>query len=163
MKVNNKLVGITLSFFIALTLQAGTYDYNYDVSTNGAQATKISNEKDVFMYSKFKEIIRFNPIHFDGDTVDEKGQELVENIIKKIKNYKENNEELNVTIIGHTCDTDEKAIDYANHVKSKFVDANLTQEMFVTEDRLNFDDAYSVKDDKLNKRVAVSIYVYDKK
>jgi outer membrane protein OmpA-like peptidoglycan-associated protein len=115
---------ILLTFLLAYSLFAGTYDDNYVVEDiNDSKPTKL----DTFMYGDFKQIIRFSMLSFDDEVLNENNSTYYDEIVKTIKDYKKIGEDIRVKIIGHTDeptdDYNEKVVDsdtYANYIQNLF-------------------------------------------
>ncbi|MDF1875010.1 OmpA family protein [Sulfurimonas sp. SAG-AH-194-I05] len=113
------------------SLLAGTYDDVYTV----ADQTNMAQDMDQFMYGDFSEIIRFEMLSFQNGYLDDDSDEILHRIVKKIKSYRDNNQEIKIKIIGHareaTDDQGEVSIDsntYANHMQNWWRDSVSTQE-----------------------------------
>ena len=89
-----------LSLLISCSLFAGTYNDAYQVYNQ--KDFKYTQEKDEFMYGDFKEIIRFDMLHFTNGYMDTDSNNTYETIVDTIKKYKQNNEKFKITVIGHT-------------------------------------------------------------
>jgi len=121
---------------LACSLFGGTYDDSYKIED--AKTAK-SGELDAFMYGDFKEIVRFEMLSFEDGKLSEDNASYYSKIVETIKEYKNNNEEIRVKIIGHTDaptnDVNEKKIDsktYANKIQNIFrysLDANESQNL----------------------------------
>ena len=153
---------ILLPLIFAISLFAGTYDYNYRV--DGTQ--KSTKNLDSFMYGDFKEIIRFDAIIYDGDNLDDKSIKQLNMITNKIKNYKNSNN-IRIKIIGHsnksaTKDTDNISKKYADNIKQNLINANIEKSLCIVEYRDNKDMAYTdatSKGRELSNRVMITLYV----
>ncbi len=121
---------VVIKFFILLfgisLLQAGTYDDYYTVLKD--KHPKKSNDNTLMM-GTFAEIIRFDPIHFDDDQLDEGEYKNINEIADRIESFVEAERKILVSIIGYTNeatdDPNEKAIDsqtYANAIQNIFRD-----------------------------------------
>jgi len=159
-----------LLLFFVYSLLAGTYDDAYELDN------KKDNQKttlDTFMYGDFKEIIRFDMLRFDdGELLEEKSTNSditkFKEITNTIKEYIANDENISVTIIGHTNEfikSDNSlnlSKDYAKKVQSLFLDNNISKNITILEYRANKDLAFidETQDNKLSNRVMVTMYVF---
>ncbi len=88
-----------LALLFAYSLFAGTYDDTYTLKeNNNTSKTKL----DRFMYQDFKEIIRFDMLHFTHNKLSEGSQSTYDKIVETIKEYNQKDEDFVVKIIGHT-------------------------------------------------------------
>ncbi|MBA3026838.1 MAG: OmpA family protein [Sulfurimonas sp.] len=129
--LNTKLVAVSL--LMTFSLYAGTYDENY-MPLKDANKSIQANDNTI-MDGEFKEIIRFNMLSYDDDSMDEASKKILSSISDTIKAYKANSQNVLVSIIGHTSatsdDANEKTIDsntYANHIQNWFRDSFDTNE-----------------------------------
>ncbi|WP_295048122.1 OmpA family protein [Sulfurimonas sp.] len=121
---------------LACSLFGGTYDYEYKIEDAN---TAKSAELDAFMYGDFKEIVRFSMLGYKNGILCEDNASHYNKIVETIKEYKNNDEEIRVKIIGHTNkptdDINEKRIDsktYANKIQNSFrysLDTNESQNL----------------------------------
>ncbi len=102
-------------------LKRGTYEVLNQKDLSYVQA------QDQFMYGDFSEIIRFEMLHFSNGVLDSDHEDRFKKIVDKIKSYNKNEQEIKVTVIGHsnkgTDDYNEVAIDsdtYANAIQNWF-------------------------------------------
>jgi len=115
---------ILFGLFLALALNADIYDYDFNVAQK-ANASQV--KADPIMNGSFLEIVRFDAIPFTKEVEGDKVSSQLDAIADKIKEYQEKNEEIVVSIIGHTeattDDMNEKTIDsdtYANSIQNFF-------------------------------------------
>jgi len=177
-----------LTIALVSFIYAGTYDDNYSVS----QVNDIEKNDDVLMDGDFKEIVRFNEINYIDGKLSTKSNETIENISKSINEYKNNDEEIIVSIIGHTDSTtdniNEKRVNaqtitkygysldtinsarlssyYANSVAVILNKKGLEINDMEVEYRKGEDNLYTqgtIKSRKMSNIVMVSIYVLAKK
>lgn len=121
---NNIIKIALLPLLCTFALSAGTYDEKYNVtSPDNVQEQNLNT----FMDGNFEEIIRFGMINFKDGKIVENSNEKLDEIIKKINQFTQNDKEIKVTIIGHTDrptdDVSEKTIDsdtYANKIQNMF-------------------------------------------
>jgi len=123
------MIKILFGLFLTLTvtLNADTYDYDFSVSQkSGAAPVKV----DPIMNGSFLEIIRFNEISFAEEVESDDRSSNLDKIADKIKEYKDNDKDIIVSIIGHTeattDDMNEKTIEsdtYANSIQNIFRDS----------------------------------------
>ena len=90
-----------LTIALMSCIYAGTYDDNYSVF----QVNGIEKNDDVLMEGDFKEIIRFDEINYIDGELSEKSNKTIENISKLVNEYKNIDENIIVSIIGHTDST----------------------------------------------------------
>ncbi len=98
-------------------IYAGTYNDKYDVLNKD----NVEENYDVLMNGDFTKILRFKEIIFVDNKIDKESQSIIEEVSKTINNLKKENEDILVSIIGHTNSTtddlNEKKVDsdsYAN-------------------------------------------------
>jgi len=115
---------ILFGLFLTLALNADIYDYDFNVAQ---KAVTSSVKADPIMNGSFLEIVRFDAIPFGRELEDNNTSSQLDDIADKIKEYQEKNEEIVVSIIGHTeattDDMNEKTIDsdtYANSIQNTF-------------------------------------------
>lgn len=156
---NVKLLLVTL--LLSGSLYGGTYDDNYSVIEENESSVNI------FMNSNFEEIIRFNQINFDGGSVDDDSQKILDSAVDKAKAYIDDGKTISITIIGHTDEeTNEDANishRYALDVQNFLLDRNISEDITTVEYRQAYDLGYSdaTREGKaLSNRVMLSIYVY---
>ena len=104
--LNKKLLFAPI--LLALALNAGTYDDNYSVVKDGGVAG-VQKNVDTFMNGEFEEIVRFDMIRIDCGGINPDSQNILDNSIKKIKEYVDDHKDIKVTIIGHTKPTTDDA------------------------------------------------------
>ena len=116
---------ILLSLACSFSLYAGTYNYNYSPLMDQNISAKVKS--DIFMDGDFKQIVRFDMLGFDGDSLDSKYKTYLEEIINKIKETTSKGDEVLITVIGHTNeptdDMNEKTIQsraYASKIERWF-------------------------------------------
>lgn len=109
--------GLHMKPFLLLLLlntlvTAGVYDYNYSPLQTHEDLKRA--KKSIFMYGNFDKIIRFKPLYFNGDKLPLNSKEELNKIVKTVKQYRESNKTIVLTIIGYTAattdDPNEKAI-----------------------------------------------------
>lgn len=116
---------LTFTFFLLIStlLLADIYDeYHLDKDIN--------KSKNYFFSNDFDEIIRFDAIIFEDNSVTATGSETLKNITQKINSYKNGKRNFFISIIGHTRattdDENEDSIDsgtYANRIQNIFKDS----------------------------------------
>ena len=74
---------ILLSFVCSFSLYAGTYNDSYSPLMDQNASAKVKS--DIFMDGDFKQIVRFDMLGFDGDSLGLKYKNHLEEIINKIK------------------------------------------------------------------------------
>lgn len=131
-KLNKNLNSLLLPLLLLSSLNAATYTDNYRVTD--LNKTMKSND-NMFMNEDFKEIIRYDMICFDGDTVDENSKKILDEARDKIQMLTKENRDFKITLVGHTDrftdDENEVAIDsktYANAIQNWFRDSLDTNE-----------------------------------
>ena len=115
---------IVTSFLLLYTfLSAGIYD-EYDLNQD------VNQPKNYFFSDDFEEIIHFEPILFEDDTLSSDGRETLKKITQKVDSYKNGKINFFITVIGHTNattdDENENKIDsntYANKIQNIFRDS----------------------------------------
>lgn len=181
---------ILAPLLLVASLNAGTYDENYRV-TNLKETIKPND--NVFMSGDFEQIIRFNMINMDSNK--NNSNEIIDEVVKKIKELQNAGKAVKITIIGHTdratndanelsidsntyankiqnwfkyeLDTNsakQKSKDYAQEIKDKMIDANLSKDILFTEYRGGLDQGFSAATTEgrdLSNRVMVALYVYE--
>jgi len=179
---------LTLPLLVASTLNAATYDENYDVNAT----TQVANY-NVFMDGDFKEIIRYDIINFDDGYMDDDSQKILDTAIEKANQLEDDGYAIKITILGHTneptdnanelsidsdtyangiqnwfrysMDTDESnttSNEYAQEIQDKMLDANLSQKILFVESRSGLDPIFTDEDSSsrdISNRVMLSIYV----
>ena len=102
-----------LSIFLLNSLDASIYDRGEDKE----------QQRDFFLDTDFKEIIRFDMISFNGDRVDKNSVGILRKIIRKIKTYPNSPNNIRVSIIGHTnaITEDENEVKVKSDTYAKFV------------------------------------------
>lgn len=117
---------LTITLLSTLSLFGATYDDNYSVNA----IDKPTKNLNYFMSGDFDEIIRFDMLKFDEETMDENSQDKFDKIVEKVNSYLENNRDVKITVIGHTQrstdDLNENKIDsdtYANRIENIFRDS----------------------------------------
>jgi len=117
-----RLIGIFLLLFSTL-LWGGIYD-DYKLSQDS------NKSKNYFFSTDFEEIIHFDALVFEGDSLSADGEENLKDIVQKIDAYKNGKTNFFITVIGHTRaitdDKNEKTIDsktYANRIQNIFRDS----------------------------------------
>ena len=116
------LIVIFILLFSTL-LSANIYDeYKLSQDTN--------KSKNYFFSDDFDEIIRFDAIVFEDDTLSTEGTKTLKKITQKINSYKNGKTNFFITVIGHTSatidDENENKIDsntYANKIQNIFRDS----------------------------------------
>ena len=74
-------------------------------SLNAQNHTQSAYSEDYFMDVSFDEIVRFDSLEFEEDTLSEKSDKYLQKISQKIKQYSHENKEIVISIIGHTSPT----------------------------------------------------------
>jgi len=121
-----------ITILLYSSLFAGTYDYTYTVDVDSNESNSSELELDSFMGGEFEEIVRFNMLHFDGDSLE---NEYIEDtdikyfdyIVETIKTYIARDKDIKIKIIGHTNEPTDKhnelVVDsdtYANTIQNWF-------------------------------------------
>jgi len=121
------------SICLVVSLSASTYDETYTVVDFDKNIKKNDNK---FMNGNFDKITRYNSINMQDYDADSSAK-IIDEVVKQIKTYQDENRTVFVTIIGHTDtpndDENEKTIDsdsYANSIQNFFRDSMTTQEAF---------------------------------
>ncbi len=159
--LNIKLLLVTL-LIMNISLYGGTYDDSYSVINQ----TKKSVNDNRFMDSSFKEIIRFNPVNFDGDKIDKSSLKILKSVVDAVGTYTKDGEGLHLTIIGHASVKSNKDVNTSNRlafiVQKYLFDRNISQDITTVEYRNDKDQAYSNATKKgmtLSNRVMLTLYV----
>ena len=158
MKKNNQIKIISLSLVSTITLFAGTYDYQYE-PRKVITENNLTIKEDFFMNTKFKEIVRFDSLYFDGSELDDDSHKLFQSIIEKVRVYVQNKEDVKVKIIGHSSEVDIDPMEFVQYIESKFIEFKIDKDILYSESRLDEDNEYSTKSLDLNNRVSVVLYV----
>lgn len=90
-----------LPLLFSVFAYAGTYNYSYSPLDKEANKTT----KDPFMYGDFENIIRFDPLLFDGEALTADAEKYLDTIVQTVEKYSEENKTLGLTIISHTAAT----------------------------------------------------------
>ena len=113
---------VTFILLFSTLLSANIYD-EYKLSQD------INKSKNYFFSDNFDEIIRFDAIVFEDDTLSSDGRETLKKITQKIDAYKNGKANFFITVMGHTSattdDENENKIDsstYANKIQNIFRD-----------------------------------------
>jgi len=125
-----------LILLLAFPLFGSTYEYNYEIKD---KATEQSSDLDIFMYGDFKEIVRFDMLSFDDNSLKENNKAYYDIIVKTIKERKDAGENIRVKIIGHTNEPTDNANEivassdtYAQSIINWFaysLDSNTSEEL----------------------------------
>jgi len=102
-----------LLLFFSVSVNASIYDNKTDRVL----------EKNFFLDTDFKEIIRFDMISFDGDRVDENSVGVLRKVIREIRRYANSQNKIRVTIIGHTnaITEDENEVKVRSDTYAKYI------------------------------------------
>ena len=172
---------------LALSLYAATYDDTYRVTDLNETVTPNYN---LFMQGDFQKIIRYEMISMPVD----ESSEVLDKVLKQIKELQDSGKSLKVSIIGHTNretdDLNEKTIDsdtyangiqnwfrnsldtntskemsleYAQDIKNRMLDQNISEDILFVESRAGLDQGFSeatTEGRDLSNRVMVAVYVY---
>jgi outer membrane protein OmpA-like peptidoglycan-associated protein len=145
---------------LALGLNASTYDENYTVIQDVNKS--IPSNENTFMQGSFEEIIRFDMIHMDDESIDEKSEKTLSDSIEKIKTYMDDGKNIKVTIIGHTQavtdDVNEVTVDsetYANYIQNWFRSSLDTNESNQTSQNYALDVQKIMKDNNISEEILV--------
>lgn len=148
---------ILAPLLLVATLSATTYDENYKVIDLNETTPANYN---VFMHGDFERIIRFDMISMDGDNDNNSSAQIVDDVVKKVKELQDDGKAVKVTIIGHTNratdDENELSIDsdtYANKIQNWFryeLDTNSSME-------ISEDYAKEIKDEMLDENLSQDI------
>lgn len=114
-----------------------------------------------FMSTKFKEVIRFNPLQFEENTLNQDSSNYINDINTTLQKYIQNNEEILITIIGHSHTDNESLTQskkYAQVVQSLLIDANIPTELMRIEARGSKDPLWNSNPSSSN-RVMLTMYV----
>ena len=123
------------SFFTLLLISQTLHGWNYEDTEDSYQDKYNKNSQEVRSYlldertndaffenNNFKEIIRFDMIVFVDNEVDDNSKEILYDAIQKIKSYQNSNNEIRVTVIGHTNavteDENEKCVESGTYAKA---------------------------------------------
>ena len=116
---------LLISLVCSFPLYAGTYSDNYSPLMNQNTSAKVKS--DIFMDGDFKQIVRFDMLGFDGDSLGSKYKNQLDKIINTIKETTSKGNEVLITVIGHTNeptdDMNEKTIQsraYASKIQRWF-------------------------------------------
>jgi outer membrane protein OmpA-like peptidoglycan-associated protein len=130
--ITKNLKMLILPCMVLSTLSAATYNDNYRVTDLNKSIEKNDN---TFMDEDFQEIVRYEMLWFDGDTMEDASQKTFDKAKNKIKEYEKADKTFKLTIIGHTNrstdDVNEVTIDsdtYANAIQNWFRDSQDTNE-----------------------------------
>ena len=116
---------ILLSLVCVFSLYAGTYDDLYSPLMDQNESAKI--KPDIFMSGDFKEIVRFDMLWFEGDSLSEEYKTHLKEIINSMKDATSHGDKILITIIGHTSeptdDMNERSVQsraYASRIERWF-------------------------------------------
>ena len=145
---------LILLLFFSTFLFANIYD-SYELN--------VKKEESSFMSNDFEEIIRFESLLFNGNTLDSKSSKYLQQITQKIQTYQENKKNITISIIGHSSSTNEKesileSTTYATKVQSYFQEQGIDTKFIVIEAR-GAKDPLLTSNGTLSNRVMVSMYV----
>ena len=116
---------LLISLACSFSLYAGTYDDSYSPLMDQNASAQV--KPDIFMDGDFKQIVRFDMLGFDGDSLGSKYKNDLQKIIDTIKDITAKGNEVLVTVIGHTNeptdDMNEKTVQsraYASEIQRWF-------------------------------------------
>ena len=145
---------------LTLGLSASTYDENYTVVQDVNKS--IPSNENFFMNNDFEEIVRFDMIHMQDETIAEESQKTLDESIQKIKSYTEDGKNIKVTIIGHTQavtdNANELTIDsdtYANHIQNWFRSSLDTNESNQTSQNYALEIQKVMKDNNISEDILI--------
>ncbi|WP_321779006.1 OmpA family protein [Sulfurimonas sp.] len=170
-----------LILIFAYSLFGGTYDYDYKIE----QESNVSKMKlDALMYGDFKEIIRFEPLIFDEDDLEDEMNEdtnttQLQDITNTLKKYIVSGESVRISIIGHTPEAQTIISSYervevdtkqtmdlsrknAKFIQDALVKNEINEELMILSYRGGKDMAFSdalTQGKELSNRVMVTLYV----
>jgi len=139
----------------------GLYDYEFNVAANkNVKSTALDNQ---LMYDNFALIKRFDFVNMDKFNAENNNLNEISKVIKKY-----NDEDIKVTVIGHTQNMKDKKASfkkaslYSRTIKNELLRNGVNENIIIEESRVDYDKAYleTNKSDKtLNNVVAIALYV----
>lgn len=106
-----------LGFFICLSYsmaQADIYNHTYSPlkhSTDNSQVKKINP----FLDGNFEKILRFDKLTFTANSLDSDSQNILDDILLKIKNNQDKSNKVLISLIGHASQDKNKQDDSQNN------------------------------------------------